>query len=125
MGSGGPWGSRGRSHSHAQIITPAHSWQSGSVGSVAGHRSVCSHTTQGSEESSSKSKFSHNQEDVPGEDENTETDNGGVETLSDGQVASDEDWQECPQNQDTLTGVSQVFSRHEDTDPESDHGEKI
>ena len=40
VGSGGSQGSRHQSHSHAQSITPAHSWQSGSVGSVAGCHSV-------------------------------------------------------------------------------------
>ena len=126
VGSGGPRGSRGQSPSHAQSITPAHSQRSGSVGSVAGHHSVRSHATEGGEESSSESKLSHGEEDVTGEDETTEAGKGGVKTLSDGQVASDgEEGQECPQTQDTLTGVSQVFSRHEDTDPESDPGEKI
>ena len=96
------------------------------MGSAAGHHSVHSHATEGGEESSSESKLSHNQEDIPGEDENAKTDKGEVETLSDGLVASDgEDGQECPQTQDTLISVSQVFSRHEDTDPESDPGEKI
>ena len=38
--------------------------------------------------------------------------------MSDG-----EDGQECPHTQDTLTGISQVFGEHEDTDPESDPGE--
>ena len=33
--------------------------------------------------------------------------------------------QECPHTQDTLTSISQVFSGHKDTDPESDPGEKI
>ena len=126
VGSGGPWGSRGQSHSHAQSITPAHSWQSGSVGSVADHHSVHSHPTEGGEESSSESEFSHNEEDATGEDENAEADKGGAEASSDGQVASDgEEGQVCPQTQDTLTSVSQVFGTHEDTDPESNPGEKI
>ena len=30
-----------------------------------------------------------------------------------------------PHTQDTLTSISQVFSEHEDTDPESDPGEKV
>ena len=33
--------------------------------------------------------------------------------------------QECPHTQDTLTGISQVFGGHKDTDPELDPGEKI
>ena len=96
------------------------------MGSAASHPSVCSHTTKGGEESSSKSKLSYNEEDATGEDENAEADKGGVETSSNGQVASDgEEGQECPQTQDTLTSVSQVFGTHEDTDPESDPGEKM
>ena len=73
--------------------------------------------------SSSKSELSHDEEDVAGEDENAKADKSGVETSSDGQVASD--GEECPHTQDTLTGVSQVFSTHEDTDPESEPEEKI
>ena len=96
------------------------------MGLAAGHHSVHSHATEGGKVSSSESVLSHNEEDVAGEDENAEADKGGVETSSDGQVASDgKEGQECPQTQDTLTSVSQVFGRHEDTDPESDPGEKI
>ena len=41
-------------------------------------------------------------------------------------MASDgKEGQGCPQIQDTLTGISQVFGMHEDTDSESDPGEKI
>ena len=40
-------------------------------------------------------------------------------------MASDEEGQEHPHTQDTLTSISQVFSEHEDTDPESEPGEKI
>ena len=76
--------------------------------------------------SSSKSELSCDKEDIAGEDENAEADKGGIEISSDGQVASDgKEGQECPQTQDTLTIISQVFSRHKDTDPESDPGEKI
>ena len=39
--------------------------------------------------SSSESELSHDEEDVAGEDENAEADKGGVETSSNGQVASD------------------------------------
>ena len=123
VGSGGLRGSRHRSRSHAQSITPAPSQQSGSVGSVARCHSVCSHATKGSEVSSSESELSRDEEDVADEDENAEADKGEVETSSDGQVASD--GQECPQTQDTLTGISQVFDTHEDTNPESDPREKI
>ena len=126
VGSSGPWDSRDQSCSCAQSVTPAHSQRSGSVGSAAGHHSVLSHATKGSEESSSKSELSHDEEDATHEDENTEADKGGAETSSNGQVASDgKKGQVCPQTQDTLTSISQVFSIHEDTDPESDPGEKI
>ena len=93
------------------------------MGSAAGHHSVCSHTTEGGEVSSSEFELSHEEEDIAGEDENAKADKGGVKTSSNGQVASDgEEGQECPQTQDTLTRISQVFGRHEDTDPESDPG---
>ena len=125
-GSGGSWGSRCQSCSHAQSITPAHSWQSGSVGSVAGHHSVCSHATEDGEVLSSESKPSHNKGDDAGEDDNAKEDKGRIKTSSDGQVASDgKEGQECPHTQDTLTSIGQVFSGHEDTDPELDPGEKI
>ena len=76
--------------------------------------------------SSSESELSRNEEDDAGEDENAEADKDGVKTSSNGQVASDgEEGQEHPQTQDTLTGISQVFGRHEDTDPESNPREKI
>ena len=92
------------------------------MGLAAGHHSVHSHATEGGEVSSSKSKLFHDEEDITGEDENAETDKGGVETSSNSQVASDgEEGQECPQTQDTLTGISQVFSTHEESDP----GEKV
>ena len=96
------------------------------MGSVAGHHLVHSHTTDDGEVSSSESKLSHNEGDGAGEDDNAKEDKGGIETSSDGQVASDgEEGQECPHTQDTLTSVSQVFSGHEGTDPESDPREKI
>ena len=96
------------------------------MGSAAGHHSVCSHTTKSGEESSSESELSHDEEDATGEDENAEADRGGVETSSDGQVASDgEEGQVHPQTQDTLTSINQVFGIHEDTDPGSNPGEKI
>ena len=125
-GSGGSPGSRRQSCSHAQSITPAHSQRSGSVGSAAGHHSIHYHATEDGEVSSSKSESSHDKGDSAEEDDNAEEDKGGIETSSDGQVASDgEEWQEHPHTQDTLTGVSQVFSEHKDTDPESEPGEKI
>ena len=94
--------------------------------SVAGHHSVRSHATEDGEVSSSKSESSHDKGDGAAEDGNAEEDKGRIETSSDRQVASDgEEGQEHPHTQDTLTGISQVFSGHEDTDPESDPGEKI
>ena len=96
------------------------------MGSAAGHHSVCSHATEDGEVSSSKSESSHDEGDGTTEDGNTKEDKGGIETSSDGQVASDdEEGQEHPHTQDTLTGISQVFGGHEHTDPESDPGEKI
>ena len=96
------------------------------MGLVAGHHSVRSHATKGSKVSSSESELSHDEEDITGEDENAEADKGGVKTSSDGQVASDgKEGQEHPHTQDTLTGISQVFGRHENTDSESDPGKKI
>ena len=93
---------------------------------MAGHHSVHSHATKGGEESSSKSEHSHDEEDATSEDENTKADKGGVETSSYGQVASGgEEGQACPQTQDTLTGISQVFGTHKDIDPESDPRKKI
>ena len=95
------------------------------MGSVAGHHSVCSHATKGGEVLSSKSELSHDEGDGTGEDDNAEKDKGGIETSGDGQVVSDsKEGQECPHTQITLTSISQVFGRHEDTDPESDPGEK-
>ena len=91
------------------------------MGSAAGHHSVHSHTTKGSEESSSESELSHDEKDATSEDENAEADRGRVETSSNGQVASDgKEGQVCPQTQDTLTDISQVFGTHKDTDPGSD-----
>ena len=95
------------------------------MGSVAGHHLVCSHTTEDGEVSSSESELSHNEEDSSGEDDNAK-EKGRIKTLSDGQVASDgKEGQEHPHAQDTLTSISQLFGRHEDTDPESNPGEKI
>ena len=62
----------------------------------------------------------------PHKDENAEAGKGEVEVSSDGQMASNgEEGQGCSQIQDTLTGISQVFGMHEDTDSESDPREKI
>ena len=96
------------------------------MGSVAGRHSVRSHATEDGKVSSSKSKSSHDEGDGVAEDGNAKEDKGGIETSSDGQVVSDgKEGQECPHTQDTLTGISQVFGGHEDTDPELDPREKI
>ena len=96
------------------------------MGSAADNHSIHFHATEEGGVSSSESKSSHNEGHGIGEDDNAEEDKGGIETSSDGQVASDgEEGHECPHTQDTLTGISQVFGEHEDIDPESDPGEKI
>ena len=62
---------------------------------------------------------------MSGEDEDAEA-SKGEEVLSDAQVVSDgKDGQGCPTIQNTLTGISHVFCTHEETDTESDPGEKI
>ena len=95
------------------------------MGSEPGHHSVCSHATEDGKVSGSESKLSHNEGDSAGENDNAK-EKGRIETSSDGQVASDgKEGQDHPYTQDTLTGISQVFSRHEDTDPEFNPGEKI
>ena len=96
------------------------------MGSAAGCHSICSHATEDGEVLSSKSESSHNEGDGAGEDDNAEEDKGGIETSSDGQVESDgEEGQVHPHTQDTLTGISQVFGGHEDTDTELVPREKI
>ena len=76
--------------------------------------------------SNSESDSSQDEEDGAEEEDNAEESKGGIETSSDEQEASDgEDRQECPHTQDTITGVSQLFSKHEDTNPVSDAREKV
>ena len=75
---------------------------------------------------SNESKPSHEEEDAPSEDEDAEAGKGEVEVLSNTQVASDgKDGQGWPQIQNTLTSISHIFGMHEETDAESDLGEKI
>ena len=75
---------------------------------------------------SSESELSNDEGDGAAEDDNTKEDKGGIETSSDGQVASDsKEGQERSHTQDTLTGISQVFGGHKDTDSELDPREKI
>ena len=60
------------------------------------------------------------------EEDNAKEGKGGIKTSSDEQEASDgEDQQDCTHTQDTLTGVSELFGEHKDTDAESDSGEKV
>ena len=76
--------------------------------------------------SSSESDSSQDEGDGAEEEDNAKEGKGGIKTSSDEQEASDgEDRQEHSHTQDTLTGVRQLFSKHEDTDPESDPGEKV
>ena len=76
--------------------------------------------------SSSKSDSSQDEGDGTEEEDNAEEYKGRIETSSYGQEVSDgEDQQEHPHTQNTLTGVSQLFGEHEDTDPESDPREKV
>ena len=75
---------------------------------------------------SSASDFSQDEEDSAEEEDNAKKGKGRIKTSSDEQEASDgEDWHEHPPTQDTLTGVSQLFSEHKDTNPESDPSEKV
>ena len=116
-GSGGLRGSRARSCSRAQSITSRHSRRSGSAQSQV---------TNDGQETSSESEPSHEEEDAPCEDEDVEAGKGEAEVLSDGQVASDgEEGQGHAQIENTLTGVSNIFGMHKETDAESDTGEKI
>ena len=93
---------------------------------MASHHSIHSHATEDSEVSSSDSEYSQEEGDGAEEEDNAKEDKGRIKTSSDGQEASDgEECQEHPHTQDTLTGVSQLLSKHEDTDPESDPGKKV
>ena len=60
------------------------------------------------------------------EEDNAKEGKGRIETSSDEQEASDgEEQQDGPHTQDTLTGVSQLFGEHEDTEAKSDSREKV
>ena len=116
-GSSGSLGSRCWAHSQVQSVTPACSQQPGSAGSVAGCHSAHSQATKNGEVSSSESDSSQGKVVGAEEEDNTEEGKGGIKTSSDEQEASDgEDQQEPPHTQDTLTGVSQLFGEHEDTE---------
>ena len=96
------------------------------MGSVASHHSVHSQATRNGEVLSSKSDSSQGKGVGTEEEDNTEAGKSKIKTSSDEQEASEgEDQQECPHTQDTLTGVSQLFSEHKGTNPESDSKEKV
>ena len=95
-------------------------------GSAGGHHSIHSQATKNGNESSSESDSSQGEGSGTEEEDNTKAGKSKIETLSDELEASEgEDKQEHPHTQDTLTGVSQLFSKHEDTNPKSNSGEKV
>ena len=117
VGSGRLRGSRARSRSHARSITSHHGRRSGSAQSQV---------TDDGQETSSESEPFHEEEDAPCEHEDAEVSKGDAEVLSDGQVASNGDeGQGHTPIQNTLTGVSHIFSMQEETDAESNNEEKI
>ena len=93
---------------------------------MGGHHSIHSQATENGDESSSESDSSRGEGSSTEEEDNAKVGKSKIETLSNEQEASEgEDKQEHPHTQDTLTSVSQLFSEHENTDPESDSGEKV
>ena len=93
---------------------------------MGSHHSIYSRATKNGDESSSESASSQGKRSGSEEEDNAEADKGKTEALSDEQeVSKSEDKQECTHTQDTLTGVSQLFGEHEDTDPKSDSEEKV
>ena len=93
---------------------------------MASHHSIHSQATENGEVPSSESDSFQDEGVSAEEEDNAKEGKSWIETSSDEQEASDgEDQQECPHTQDTLTSVSQLFGEHEDTDPESDSGEKV
>ena len=96
------------------------------MGSAVGHHSVHSKATKNGEVLSSESDSSQGERVGIEEEDNAEAGKSGVETSSDEQEASNgEDQQEHPHTQDTHTHVSQLLSKHKDTNPESDSGKKV
>ena len=96
------------------------------MGSAAGCHSIHSQAIKHSEVSSSESDSSQGKAVSTEEEDNAKEGKGRIETSSDEQEASDgEDQQDHPHTQDTLTGVSQLFGKHEDTDAKSDSREKV
>ena len=93
---------------------------------MGGCHSLHSQVTEDGNESSSESDSSQGEESCAEEEDNAKAGKTQIETSSDEQDASEgEDKQEHPHTQDTPIGVSQLFGEHEDTDPESDSGEKV
>ena len=93
---------------------------------MGGCHSLHSRATEDGDKSSSESDSSQGKESCAEEEDNAKVGKSKIETSSNEQEASEgEDKQECPHTQDTPTGVSQLFSEHEDTDPDSDSGEKV
>ena len=75
--------------------------------------------------SSSESDSSQGEGVGTEEEDNAKAGKSEIETSGNEQEVSEgEDQQEHPHTQDTLTGVSQLFGEHKDTDPESNSGEK-
>ena len=96
------------------------------MGSAAGHHSIHSQATDNGNVLSSESDSSKGKGVSAEEEDNAEAGKSKIKTSSDEQEVSEgKDQQEHPHTQDTLIGVSQLFSKHEDTDPESDSGEKV
>ena len=126
MSPGGSQGSGHQARSCARSVTPMCSQLSGSWGSVEGHHSIHSQATKNGDESSSESDSSQGEGSSTEEEDNAKVGKSEVKTSSDEQeVPEGEDKQEHPHTQDTLTSVSQLFSEHKDTDPESNSGEKV
>ena len=93
---------------------------------MGSHHSIHSQATKSGDKSRSESDSSQGEGSHTEEEDNAEVGKSEVKTLSDKQeVSEDEDKQEHPYTQDTPIGVSQLFSKHEDTDPKSDSGEKV
>ena len=96
------------------------------MGSVVSCHSIYSQATKNGEVSSSESDSSRGKGGGAEEKDNAEAGKSRIETSSDEQEASKgEDQQKHPHTQDTFTSVSQLFGKHEDTNPESDSGEKV
>ena len=93
---------------------------------MASCHSIHSQATRNGEVLRSESDSSQGKGVSAEEEGNAKAGKSEIKTSSNEQEASKgEDQQECPHTQDTLTSVSQLFSKHEDTDPESDSRKKV